>query len=79
MYILLIFISVSLNRESKHNQWLGVTVKSQGIGGKVVVRDKHQLMKAPGQQTTEIQAQPLNDVLLYPTRPARTSTSSGSV
>ncbi|XP_056886387.1 integrin alpha-7 isoform X6 [Takifugu flavidus] len=27
---------VSLNRESKHNQWLGVTVKSQGIGGKVV-------------------------------------------
>ncbi|XP_057702292.1 integrin alpha-7 isoform X4 [Corythoichthys intestinalis] len=27
---------VSLNRESKDNQWLGVTVKSQGIGGKVV-------------------------------------------
>ncbi|XP_047439335.1 integrin alpha-7 isoform X3 [Mugil cephalus] len=27
---------VSLDRESKHNQWLGVTVKSQGIGGKVV-------------------------------------------
>uniref|UniRef100_A0A8C4SNG0 Integrin subunit alpha 7 n=1 Tax=Erpetoichthys calabaricus TaxID=27687 RepID=A0A8C4SNG0_ERPCA len=24
------------NRESKENQWLGVTVKSQGIGGKVV-------------------------------------------
>lgn len=51
------FIPVSLNRESKHNQWLGVTVKSQGIGGKVVVRDEHQLMKAPGPQTTEIQAQ----------------------
>ncbi|XP_008318825.1 integrin alpha-7 isoform X2 [Cynoglossus semilaevis] len=28
--------SVSLDRESKDNQWLGVTVKSQGIGGKVV-------------------------------------------
>ncbi|XP_077386386.1 integrin alpha-7 isoform X2 [Festucalex cinctus] len=27
---------VSLNKESKDNQWLGVTVKSQGIGGKVV-------------------------------------------
>uniref|UniRef100_A0A7N6C3B0 Integrin subunit alpha 7 n=1 Tax=Anabas testudineus TaxID=64144 RepID=A0A7N6C3B0_ANATE len=27
---------VSLERESKDNQWLGVTVKSQGIGGKVV-------------------------------------------
>lgn len=30
---------MSLNRESKHNQWLGVTVKSQGIGGKVVVSE----------------------------------------
>ncbi|XP_064408505.1 integrin alpha-7 isoform X1 [Latimeria chalumnae] len=28
---------VDLNKESKENQWLGVTVKSQGIGGKVVV------------------------------------------
>ncbi|XP_051957911.1 integrin alpha-7 isoform X1 [Xyrauchen texanus] len=28
--------NVSVERESKHNQWLGVTVKSQGIGGKVV-------------------------------------------
>ncbi|XP_036415351.1 integrin alpha-7 [Colossoma macropomum] len=27
---------VSLERENKDNQWLGVTVKSQGIGGKVV-------------------------------------------
>ncbi|XP_072237971.1 integrin alpha-7 isoform X2 [Leuresthes tenuis] len=27
---------VNLDRESKNNQWLGVTVKSQGIGGKVV-------------------------------------------
>lgn len=27
---------VSLDREHKDNQWLGVTVKSQGIGGKVV-------------------------------------------
>uniref|UniRef100_A0A1A8LAD3 Integrin, alpha 7 n=4 Tax=Nothobranchius pienaari TaxID=704102 RepID=A0A1A8LAD3_9TELE len=27
---------ISLHRESKDNQWLGVTVKSQGIGGKVV-------------------------------------------
>ncbi|XP_061743158.1 integrin alpha-7 isoform X1 [Nerophis ophidion] len=27
---------VVLSRESKDNQWLGVTVKSQGIGGKVV-------------------------------------------
>ncbi|XP_069762797.1 integrin alpha-7-like isoform X2 [Narcine bancroftii] len=27
---------VDLQRESKENQWLGVTVKSQGIGGKVV-------------------------------------------
>ncbi|XP_030276800.1 integrin alpha-7 isoform X1 [Sparus aurata] len=27
---------VSLKRENKDNQWLGVTVKSQGIGGKVV-------------------------------------------
>uniref|UniRef100_A0A8C2X1Z3 Integrin subunit alpha 7 n=1 Tax=Cyclopterus lumpus TaxID=8103 RepID=A0A8C2X1Z3_CYCLU len=27
---------VNLNKESKDNQWLGVTVKSQGIGGKVV-------------------------------------------
>ncbi|XP_059499419.1 integrin alpha-7-like isoform X2 [Stegostoma tigrinum] len=27
---------VDLTRESKENQWLGVTVKSQGIGGKVV-------------------------------------------
>ncbi|XP_019736045.1 integrin alpha-7 [Hippocampus comes] len=27
---------VSLNKENKDNQWLGVTVKSQGIGGKVV-------------------------------------------
>ncbi|XP_060677076.1 integrin alpha-7-like isoform X1 [Hemiscyllium ocellatum] len=27
---------VDLKRESKENQWLGVTVKSQGIGGKVV-------------------------------------------
>ncbi|XP_047204233.1 integrin alpha-7 isoform X4 [Girardinichthys multiradiatus] len=27
---------VSLDRESKDNQWLGVSVKSQGIGGKVV-------------------------------------------
>uniref|UniRef100_A0A8C8CGA7 Integrin alpha-2 domain-containing protein n=1 Tax=Oncorhynchus tshawytscha TaxID=74940 RepID=A0A8C8CGA7_ONCTS len=27
---------VNLDRESKDNQWLGVTVKSQGIGGKVV-------------------------------------------
>uniref|UniRef100_A0A8C4ES21 Integrin alpha-7 n=1 Tax=Dicentrarchus labrax TaxID=13489 RepID=A0A8C4ES21_DICLA len=35
-HFLLCFPSVSLNRESKDNQWLGVTVKSQGIGGKVV-------------------------------------------
>ncbi|KAK9966085.1 hypothetical protein ABG768_003215 [Culter alburnus] len=28
--------SVNLEQESKDNQWLGVTVKSQGIGGKVV-------------------------------------------
>ncbi|KAK7119944.1 hypothetical protein R3I94_021690 [Phoxinus phoxinus] len=28
--------NVSLEQESKDNQWLGVTVKSQGIGGKVV-------------------------------------------
>ncbi|XP_077060636.1 integrin alpha-7 isoform X1 [Siphateles boraxobius] len=28
--------NVSLEQESKENQWLGVTVKSQGIGGKVV-------------------------------------------
>ncbi|XP_059812024.1 integrin alpha-6-like isoform X1 [Hypanus sabinus] len=28
--------NVDLERESKENQWLGVTVKSQGIGGKVV-------------------------------------------
>uniref|UniRef100_A0A3P8VLE7 Integrin subunit alpha 7 n=1 Tax=Cynoglossus semilaevis TaxID=244447 RepID=A0A3P8VLE7_CYNSE len=28
--------SGDLDRESKDNQWLGVTVKSQGIGGKVV-------------------------------------------
>ncbi|XP_067287260.1 integrin alpha-7 isoform X3 [Pseudorasbora parva] len=28
--------NVSLDQESKDNQWLGVTVKSQGIGGKVV-------------------------------------------
>ncbi|CAJ1050448.1 integrin alpha-7 isoform X1 [Xyrichtys novacula] len=27
---------LDLNKESKDNQWLGVTVKSQGIGGKVV-------------------------------------------
>ncbi|KAK6466971.1 integrin alpha-7-like [Huso huso] len=27
---------VDLERESKENQWLGVTVKSQGVGGKVV-------------------------------------------
>ncbi|XP_037629562.1 integrin alpha-7 isoform X1 [Sebastes umbrosus] len=27
---------LKLDRESKDNQWLGVTVKSQGIGGKVV-------------------------------------------
>ncbi|XP_062842262.1 integrin alpha-7 isoform X2 [Trichomycterus rosablanca] len=27
---------VSLNQESKENQWLGVTVKSQGVGGKVL-------------------------------------------
>ncbi|CAB1315570.1 unnamed protein product [Coregonus sp. 'balchen'] len=27
---------VNLDQESKDNQWLGVTVKSQGIGGKVV-------------------------------------------
>ncbi|XP_054472207.1 integrin alpha-7 [Anoplopoma fimbria] len=27
---------VNLERENKDNQWLGVTVKSQGIGGKVV-------------------------------------------
>ena len=30
-------VTVSPERESKDNQWLGVTVKSQGIGGKVVV------------------------------------------
>lgn len=48
---LLCFTSVSLSRESKHNQWLGVTVKSQGIGGKVVVSEEHQLMKPSGQQT----------------------------
>ncbi|GCC19903.1 hypothetical protein chiPu_0021198, partial [Chiloscyllium punctatum] len=28
---------VDLKRESKENQWMGVMVKSQGIGGKVVV------------------------------------------
>ena len=38
---LLCFPSVSLDRESKDNQWLGVTVKSQGIGGKVVVSKDH--------------------------------------
>eukprot|EP00062_Callorhinchus_milii_P025926 gi/632987460/ref/XP_007882573.1/ PREDICTED: integrin alpha-7-like isoform X2 [Callorhinchus milii] len=27
---------VDLTKESKENQWLGVTVKSQGVGGKVV-------------------------------------------
>ncbi|KAJ8259546.1 hypothetical protein GJAV_G00170690 [Gymnothorax javanicus] len=27
---------IRTDRESKHNQWLGVTVKSQGVGGKVV-------------------------------------------
>jgi len=32
---------VNLNKESKDNQWLGVTVKSQGIGGKVVVSEDH--------------------------------------
>lgn len=37
---LLCFPSVNLNRESKDNQWLGVTVKSQGIGGKVVVSEE---------------------------------------
>lgn len=31
------FPLVNLHRENKDNQWLGVTVKSQGIGGKVVV------------------------------------------
>uniref|UniRef100_A0A8C2EU19 Integrin subunit alpha 7 n=1 Tax=Cyprinus carpio TaxID=7962 RepID=A0A8C2EU19_CYPCA len=31
-----LLFQVSLDRESKDNQWLGVTVKSQGIGGKVV-------------------------------------------
>lgn len=40
-HFLLCFPSVSLNRESKDNQWLGVTVKSQGIGGKVVVSKDH--------------------------------------
>uniref|UniRef100_A0A8C2WYE3 Integrin subunit alpha 7 n=1 Tax=Cyclopterus lumpus TaxID=8103 RepID=A0A8C2WYE3_CYCLU len=35
-YFLLCFPLVNLNKESKDNQWLGVTVKSQGIGGKVV-------------------------------------------
>lgn len=35
--ILELVSTVSLDRESKDNQWLGVTVKSQGIGGKVVV------------------------------------------
>lgn len=49
-HILLCFTSVSLNRESKHNQWLGVTVKSQGIGGKVVVSKDLQLMKTSAQQ-----------------------------
>lgn len=28
---------VDLKKESKENQWLGVTVKSQGPGGKIVV------------------------------------------
>ncbi|XP_015258259.1 PREDICTED: integrin alpha-7 isoform X1 [Cyprinodon variegatus] len=28
---------INLDRENKDNQWLGVSVKSQGIGGKVVV------------------------------------------
>lgn len=28
---------VDLQRESKENQWLGVSVKSQGAGGKIVV------------------------------------------
>lgn len=37
----LCFLPVSLDRESKDNQWLGVTVKSQGIGGKVVVSEVH--------------------------------------
>lgn len=40
-HFLLCFPSVSLDRESKDNQWLGVTVKSQGIGGKVVVSKDH--------------------------------------
>lgn len=41
-HFLLCFPSVSLKRENKDNQWLGVTVKSQGIGGKVVVsKDPH--------------------------------------
>ncbi|NWW90204.1 ITA7 protein, partial [Rhynochetos jubatus] len=34
---------VDLRRESKENQWLGVSVKSQGAGGKIVdlrVRDE---------------------------------------
>lgn len=29
--------TVDLQRESKENQWLGVSVKSQGAGGKIVV------------------------------------------
>lgn len=32
---------VNLDWESKDNQWLGVTVKSQGIGGKVVVSTQY--------------------------------------
>jgi len=29
------------NDEIKDNQWLGVTVRSQGIGGKVMVSKKY--------------------------------------
>uniref|UniRef100_A0AAY4CJJ5 Integrin alpha-2 domain-containing protein n=1 Tax=Denticeps clupeoides TaxID=299321 RepID=A0AAY4CJJ5_9TELE len=40
---------VNLERENKDNQWLGVTVKSQGIGGKVVV-SLHRTLFAPARK-----------------------------
>jgi len=40
----------NLNTENKQNQWMGVTLQSQGPGGKILVRERVCVFKLGTQQ-----------------------------
>uniref|UniRef100_A0A8C1YM12 Integrin subunit alpha 6 n=1 Tax=Cyprinus carpio TaxID=7962 RepID=A0A8C1YM12_CYPCA len=40
-FLFMVTLTVDARVENKENQWMGVTVQSQGPGGKIVVRQEH--------------------------------------